>query len=340
VEDPELWIRVIHPEDRQRIVDAVAGANDGGEPMHLEYRFLARDGREVWVHDQVALVRDEDGNGQYWQGFMVDITDRKRAEEELRLAKEAAEEANRLKSTFLSMATHELRTPLTIISGYIEMLAESSVSHLSPEEREFLDIAQNGVNTLAALVDDLLDLARMEAGRLELLIRPVDVIEAIERVHRLVAAQAASKGIALEVSVASELPPVAADLNRLVQVLFNLLGNAIKFTERGSVQTMVRADDDGIEFRVVDTGIGIAPEALPHIFDEFRQADVGTTRKFGGSGLGLAIAKRLVDIQGGTIAVESAVGEGSTFRVWLPAAHREPATDVAAKLEVDSVLPV
>jgi PAS domain S-box-containing protein len=340
VADPELWIRAIHPEDRERIVAAVAGADDGGEPMHLEYRFLARDGREVWVHDQVALVRGEDGVGQYWQGFMVDITDRKRAEEELRLAKEAAEEANRLKSTFLSMATHELRTPLTIISGYIEMLAESSVSHLSPEEREFLDIAQTGVSTLAALVDDLLDLARMEAGRLELLIRPIDVMEAIERVHRLVAAQAASKGIALEVSVASELPPVAADLNRLVQVLFNLLGNAIKFTERGSVQTMVRAADDGIEFRIVDTGIGIAPEALPHIFDEFRQADIGTTRKYGGSGLGLAIANRLVDMQGGTIAVQSAVGEGSTFRVWLPAAYREPATEVAAKLEVDSVLPV
>jgi PAS domain S-box-containing protein len=340
IADSELWIRVIHPEDRERIIAAIAGAADGGGPLHLEYRFLAQDGREVWVHDQVALVRDEDGVGQYWQGFMVDITDRKRAEEELRLAKEAAEDANRLKSTFLSMATHELRTPLTIISGYVEMLAESSMEHLSPEEREFLDIAQTGVSTLAALVDDLLDLARMEAGRLELLIRPVDVMEPIERVQRLVAAQAASKGIELDVSVAPNLPPVAADLNRLVQVLFNVLGNAIKFTERGSVRTTVHAVGKGIEFRVVDTGIGIAPDVLPRIFDEFRQADAGTTRKYGGSGLGLAIAKRLVDMQGGTIALQSAVGEGSTCRVWLPAAHREPATEAAAKLEVDSVLPV
>jgi PAS domain S-box-containing protein len=342
VADPDLWIRTIHPDDRERIVAAVDGADGAAEPMHLEYRFLARDGREVWVHDQVALVRNEDGVGQYWQGFMLNITDRKRAEEELRLAKEAAEEANRLKSAFLSMATHELRTPLTIISGYVEMLAESATAHLSPEEREFLDIAQTGVSTLSALVDDLLDLARMEAGRLELLIRPVDVMEAIDRVRRLVAAQAASKGIVLEVSVAPDLPPVAADLHRLVQVLFNLLGNALKFTERGSVRTTVRLAGGGIEFRVVDTGIGIAPEALAHIFEEFRQADIGTTRKFGGSGLGLAISKRLVDMQGGTISVESAIGEGSTFRVWLPAARSDPdpAWEAAATPELASVLPV
>jgi signal transduction histidine kinase len=220
------------------------------------------------------------------------------------------------------------------------MLAESAMVHFTPEEREFLDIAQTGVSTLSALVDDLLDLARMEAGRLELLIRPVDVMEAIERVRRLVAAQAASKGIAVEVSVAPGLPPVAADLNRLVQVLFNLLGNAVKFTERGSVRTTVRKTGDGVEFRVVDTGIGIAPEALAHIFDEFRQADIGTTRRFGGSGLGLAIAKRLVEMQGGTISVESTVGKGSTFRVWLPAAQPDPdlACEVAAPQDVVSVL--
>jgi signal transduction histidine kinase len=133
---------------------------------------------------------------------------------------------------------------------------------------------------------------------------------------------------------------VAADLNRLVQVLFNLLGNAVKFTERGSVRTTVRTAGNGIEFRVVDTGIGIAPEALAHIFDEFRQADIGTTRRFGGSGLGLAIAKRLVEMQGGTISVESTVGKGSTFRVWLPAAQPDPdlACEVAAPQDVVSVL--
>ncbi len=327
VEDPELWIRAIHPEDRGRILAAIAAADGADEPMHLEYRFLAQDGRHVWVHDQVGLVRDENGAPQYWQGFIIDITDRKRAEEELLLAKEAAEEASRLKSAFLSMATHELRTPLTIISGYVEMLAESVTGRLTPEEQEFLDVAQTGTRTLAALVDDLLDLARMEAGRLDLNIRPVDVSEAIDRVHRLVAAQAASKRISLTVAAAPGLPLVAADLDRLVQVMFNLLGNAIKFTERGSVRLSVCAARGGVEFRVVDTGVGIAPEALPRIFDEFRQADAGTTRKFGGSGLGLAIAKRLVEMQGGAIAVESAVGVGSEFTVWLPAAETEVGED-------------
>jgi signal transduction histidine kinase len=218
------------------------------------------------------------------------------------------------------MATHELRTPLTIMSGYVEMLAESALERLTAEEREFLDIAQTGTRTLAALVDDLLDLARIEAGRLDLTIRPVDVDEAIDRVKRLVAAQAASKRIGLDVTVTPGLPPVAADLNRLVQVLFNLIGNAIKFTEQGSVSATVSAAGGGIEFRVVDTGIGIPEEAIPRIFDEFRQADAGTTRKFGGSGLGLAIAKRLVELQGRTIAVDSKVGVGSAFTVWLPTA--------------------
>jgi signal transduction histidine kinase len=189
---------------------------------------------------------------------------------------------------------------------------------------------------LAALVDDLLDLARMEAGRLDMLIGPVDAMEAIERVQRLVAAQAASKGIALEVSVAPGLPQVAADLNRLVQVLFNLLGNAIKFTERGSVRTTVRAAGDGVEFRVVDTGIGITPEALPRIFDEFRQADIGTTRKFGGSGRGVANARRVVELQVGAISGASDPGAGSTFTVWLPAAETPP-VKVASAAAVGSV---
>ena len=136
--DPNLWIERIHPEDRERVLAEIARANETGESLSLEYRFLARDDREVWVHDEVALVRDENGAPQYWQGFMVDITDRKRAEEDLRAAKDAAEEASRLKSAFLRMATHELRTPLTIVSGYVELLASSTAARLTPEEREFI----------------------------------------------------------------------------------------------------------------------------------------------------------------------------------------------------------
>ncbi len=317
---PQLWTERVHPDDRSRILNAVADANALGTSLNLEYRFLARDGRVVWVNDEVSLVYDDEGNRRCWQGMMVDITDRKLAEEELRAAKEAAEEASRLKSAFLSMATHELRTPLTIISGYVELLAASAHAHLTREEQEYLDVAQTGAKTLGALIDDLLDLARIEAGRLEVVLRPVEIAEVLERVRRMVAGQATEKGLTLEVNTAANLPQVAADSNRLVQVLLNLFGNAIKFTERGEIRCSVREFHGGVLITVSDTGIGIAPDALPHIFDEFRQVESGTTRRFGGTGLGLAIAQRLIEMQNGTIRVESTVGVGSTFTVWLPIA--------------------
>ena len=319
----DLWIDRIHPDDREQVMAEITRVNETGESLSLEYRCLARDGREVWVHDEVTLVRDENGAPQYWQGFMVDITDRKRSEEDLRAAKDAAEEASRLKSAFLRMATHELRTPLTIVSGYVELLASSTATRLTPEEREFFDIAQAGTKALSRLVDDLLDLARIEAGRLDLAIRAVDVGEAIKQVHRMVSVQAAAKGIESAVTVDPDLPLVAADPDRLFQILLNLVGNAVKFTEKGHIQSTARRAGDGVEICVVDTGIGIAPEAQATIFDEFRQADASTTRKFGGTGLGLAIAKRLVEMQEGTLTVESTVDVGSTFRLWLPAASPE-----------------
>ena len=316
----DLWVERLHPDDRDRVEAEVARVRKTGEATALEYRCLARDGRIVWVLDQMWLVRDEEGIPKYWQGFMVDVTDQKRAEEELRAAKEAAEEANRLKSAFLRMATHELRTPLTVVSGYVELLAASLTDRLTADERELIDITQAGTKTLTVLVNDLLDLARIEAGRLELAICPVDVGDVIERVHRMVSGQAAAQGIDLKIAVAPDLPRVAADPDRLFQVLLNLVGNAIKFTERGHIQSTVRSVDDGVEISVADTGIGIAPEVQTSIFDEFRQADASTTRKFGGTGLGLAIAKRLVEMQGGALTVESTVGVGSTFTLYLPAA--------------------
>jgi PAS domain S-box-containing protein len=326
-----LWIDRLHAEDRERVLAELARVNETGESLSLEYRLLARDDREVWVRDEVALVRDERGTPKYWQGFMVDITDRKRAEEDLRAAKEAAEEASRLKSAFLRMATHELRTPLTIVSGYVELLAGSTAARLTQDEREFIDIAQAGTKTLSRLVDDLLDLARIEAGRLDLAIRPVDVGEAIRQVHRMVSVQAAAKGIETAVSVEPDLPLIAADPDRLTQILLNLVGNAVKFTEQGHILSTVRKVSEGVEISVTDTGIGIAPEAQTAIFDEFRQADASTTRKFGGTGLGLAIAKRLVEMQSGTLRVESTVGVGSTFTLWLHAAGPELIKDEEAR---------
>jgi signal transduction histidine kinase len=218
------------------------------------------------------------------------------------------------------MATHELRTPLTIISGYVELLSASGRKRFNDEEREYVEIVQTGTRTLTMLIDDLLDLARIEAGRMHLTLRPVDVADVLERVRRMVAAQAAEKGLHLGFAVEDGLPPAAADVNRLIQILLNLVGNAIKFTERGSVTCTARLRDGGVEIQVQDSGIGISPEALDRIFDEFHQGDSGTTRRYGGTGLGLAIARRLVDMHQGHIDVKSELGSGSTFSVWLPAA--------------------
>lgn len=320
LQPPSTWAQMLHPDDRDWVLDQAHQTNASGEPFSAEYRFVATDGRVVWVHDEASLVLNEDGSRQCWQGLMVDITDRKLAEEELRRAKEAAEEASRLKTAFLSMATHELRTPLTIISGYVELLSESGRKRFNEEEREYVEIVQSGARTLTALIDDLLDLARIEAGRMHLTLRPVDVGDAMERVRRMVAAQAAAKNLELVFSVEDGLPPAAADINRLIQILLNLVGNAVKFTEHGRVVCTARTRHGGIEILVEDTGIGISPEALDQIFDEFHQGDSGTTRRYGGTGLGLAIARRLVDMHGGSIRVASELGTGSTFAVWLPAA--------------------
>ncbi|MCA9864658.1 MAG: PAS domain S-box protein, partial [Thermomicrobiales bacterium] len=225
------WPRTVHPDDREWVLQRARESNATGEPFFAEYRFATPDGRVVWVHDEATLVLNEDGSRQCWQGLMVDVTDRKLAEEELRRAKEAAEEASRLKTAFLSMATHELRTPLTIISGYVELLLQSGMKHFNDEEREYVEVVQAGTRTLTMLIDDLLDLARIEAGRMHLTLRPVDVADVLERLRRMVAAQAAEKGLDIVFAVEAGLPPAAADVNRLVQILLNVVGNAIKFTE-------------------------------------------------------------------------------------------------------------
>ncbi|MCA9878923.1 MAG: PAS domain S-box protein, partial [Thermomicrobiales bacterium] len=306
------WPRTVHPDDREWVLQRARESNATGEPFFAEYRFATPDGRVVWVHDEATLVLNEDGSRQCWQGLMVDVTDRKLAEEELRRAKEAAEEASRLKTAFLSMATHELRTPLTIISGYVELLLQSGMKHFNDEEREYVEVVQAGTRTLTMLIDDLLDLARIEAGRMHLTLRPVDVADVLERLRRMVAAQAAEKGLDIVFAVEAGLPPAAADVNRLVQILLNVVGNAIKFTEQGGIACTAHGRNGGVEIRVKDSGIGISPEALDRIFDEFHQGESGTTRRYGGTGLGLAIARRLVDMHGGHIRVESELGAGST----------------------------
>jgi PAS domain S-box-containing protein len=313
---------ITHPDDLAADLAFVRQMLDREIRVYqMEKRYLHSDGHEVWVLLSVSLVWDDDGRPRYFVSQIQDVTVRRRMEGELRAAKDTAVEASRLKSIFLSTVSHELRTPMTSIKGYVDLLLDGDVGELTEDQRAFLDIVGNNTRRLTALINDVLDLAKIDAGRLDVRTAPVDLAQAIEQVRAELVPQASAKRIDLLVTVSQDLPPAEADADRLHQVLVNLVGNAVKFTDEGQVTIAARDEGDRLAIEVADTGVGIALEALPHIFDEFRQAESGATRRFGGTGLGLAIAKKLAELQGGTIAVESRPGAGTTFTLTIPSAE-------------------
>ncbi len=246
------------------------------------------------------------------------------------LEQHAAElrEANRLKSEFLANISHELRTPMNAIIGFSETLLSGLYGELNATAADRVErILRNG-RGLLALIDDLLDLSRIDAGKLQLAPEPLALEETIKPAVEAVKTRLASKRLSIAVSVPADLPPVEADPTRLRQVLDNLLDNAIKFTHYGGI-TICAGVEEGVEparvwCSVTDTGIGIAPENQGIIFDEFRQVDGTSTRQYEGTGLGLAISRRLLSLMNGHIAVESSPGQGSTFTFWLPVARLKP----------------
>jgi PAS domain S-box-containing protein len=256
------------------------------------------------------------GQRPHYLMYMLDITERRRMEEELRRAREAAEEAARLKGEFLANVSHEIRTPMNGILGFTQL---TLASDLSIEQREYLEAVETSAKALLDIINDILDFSKMEAGRADLDHVPFSLRECLESTRQGVVTQAQQKGLDLIVKLSPEAPPeLIGDPGKLRQVLLNLLGNAVKFTERGAVELSVtpvmrHSSSARLRFAVRDTGIGIAAGKQAFIFEPFRQADGSVTRKYGGTGLGLAISSRLVRLMGGQIGVESEIGHGSTF---------------------------
>ena len=252
-------------------------------------------------------------------------SDLARANEELGGANTELSRANRLKSEFLANMSHELRTPLNAIIGYSQLMIDGIDGELNAQQVADLTRVTTAGSTLLGLINGLLDIAKIEAGRMEIGQERVDVAVAVAKVADLVRPNAEAKNVVLRTQVPAGLPDVLADPPRFDQILANLASNAVKFTERGSVTIAARAFGGEVVVSVADTGIGIAPEAQTYVFDEFRQEDASTTRQYGGTGLGLAIAKKLVELQGGRIWLESSPGAGSTFSFALPSAPEIPA---------------
>ncbi|SMC16679.1 GAF domain-containing protein [Desulfacinum hydrothermale DSM 13146] len=237
---------------------------------------------------------------------------------ELELQQRRLQEANRLKDEFLSNMSHELRTPLNSILALSRVLDNRLGADLSEEHRRFLHIIERNGRVLLGLINDILDLSKVESGNMDVFPEAVSVPALVETVVENIRPLADKKGLEVKVSLATELPTVETDAKRLYQILQNLVGNAVKFTESGHVEISARPDGDQVVLAVRDTGIGIAAEDLPHIFDKFRQADGTTSRRFEGTGLGLAIAKRLSELLGGDLGAESRPGQGSVFTLRLP----------------------
>jgi signal transduction histidine kinase len=241
-----------------------------------------------------------------------------RATEELIKAKDRAEAADRLKSIFLATMSHELRTPLNSIIGFTGILLQGFSGPLNDEQNKQLEMVKNSGNHLLSLINDVLDISKIEAGQLKIDIAPFDMSKSIETVVQIVTPLARTKELALHVEITSKLGVIVSDKRRVEQILLNLLSNAIKFTEKGEVKVECQVSGGQVITRVIDTGIGIKPENMDRLFKPFIQLETGLARRFEGTGLGLSISKRLVEMLGGTIRVESEIGKGSVFTFTLP----------------------
>ena len=300
-------------EDHQGFWNILEGKSDFNR---ITTSMRAKEGRIVWVDISASVIRGEDPTDTQLITILVDVTERQRFLEELRQARIVAEEASLAKSQFLSTMSHEMRTPLNGVIGLSDLLLETT---LQPQQLEYAKLIKTSGNTLLYLINDILDLSKIEAGKFELENRTFDLHRVMESVSGILSAKAAEQNLALAVTFEPKVPRLMrGDEGRLRQVLINLVGNGLKFTKNGGVRVHVAAEeirkaDIVVRFEVTDTGIGIPEERLDRLFQPFSQVDASSARQYGGTGLGLAICKKLVELMGGTIGVQSVEGKGSTF---------------------------
>ncbi|AMN38736.1 ATP-binding protein [Rhodoplanes sp. Z2-YC6860] len=323
-------------ETREALLGSTAGlksiqqgrSNVLPDGTHLHDQQVMTPAGPRWLAWRDVVVWAEQAESAEVQSVGRDVTDRMDAERALADARDAAESANSAKSRFLAVISHEIRTPLNGILGMAELLRDTT---LTPEQATYVRATRTSGEALLSLIEEVLDFSKIEAGKIELASEPVSLTTLIEDVVELVSPRAQAKGLEIAADVDERLPErVLGDATRLRQVLLNLTGNAIKFTETGGVSVVVEAGsaEGEVAFAIRDTGIGIASNQQARIFHEFEQADGGTNRKFGGTGLGLAITRRIVERMNGRIELESVLERGSTFRVVLPLSEA-PATDAA-----------
>jgi PAS domain S-box-containing protein len=325
-----FWVEFIHPDDLAHARDLLERHFSGELAFYeCETRMRHADGHWVWVLNR-GQVRSwtADGQPEWMYGTELDISNSKAIEHDLREAKRAAEAASQSKSAFLANMSHEIRTPLNAVLGVTHLLADSA---LDDDQRALLGKAQTAGRSLLGIINDVLDLAKIEAGEMRLADEPFALGELLREVESVYTVQASHKGLALTLRVDPALPPaVRGDLARLRQVLVNLVGNALKFTHTGGVH--IAASLNGkpgaprLRLSVRDSGIGITPDQQARLFQPFTQADETTTRRFGGTGLGLSIVRRLVELMGGEVGLDSAPGQGSDFWLSIPLQRADPAS--------------
>ncbi len=326
------WAEGVHPDDLQQCLNTYVTAFEARQDLRMDYRLRRFDGEYRWILDIAAPRFTTDGSFVGYIGSCIDITDRKRAEAEREqllereqaaraaseAARAAAEAASRIKDDFLATLSHELRTPLNAMVGWTQLLRTRKFNEATTARA--LETIDRNTKSLAQLIEDLLDVSRIVTGKLRLNARPVEMTPVIEAAINTVLPAAAAKNIRIHKALEPAAGPVSGDPDRLQQVVWNLLTNAVKFTPKGGrVQIRLERVNSQIEITVSDTGQGIQAEFLPHIFERFRQADSTITRSYGGLGLGLAIVRQLVELHGGSVHAQSpGEGQGATFIVSLP----------------------